>query len=77
MDKAELKKLQDKLKTKFPMRYAKMIREKSGKSYSSIYKTFDERDNLIVMEVVDAAIAILIESNEKDQSRLNDLSKLL
>jgi hypothetical protein len=77
MDKADLKKLQDKLKAKFPMRYAKMIREKSGKSYSSIYKTFDERDPLIVMEVVDAAIAILKESIEKDQSRLNSLSELL
>ncbi|MBK6348210.1 MAG: hypothetical protein IPF68_20165 [Bacteroidales bacterium] len=55
MTKSELQKL----KMQLPKHYAKLIKEKTGKSYSSIFKTFHEGSDLIVIEVVDAALEIL------------------
>lgn len=61
MDKADLKRLKQQL----PKRYAKIIREKTGKSYASIFKTFNENSNLVVVEVVDAALEI-VETQKAD-----------
>ncbi|MHC1773781.1 MAG: hypothetical protein AB9834_00070 [Lentimicrobium sp.] len=72
MTKAELQKL----KTLLPKHYAKRIKEKSGKSYSSIFKTFHENSELIVIEVVDAALEILEEENAKEKARSQKLAQL-
>lgn len=72
MDKESLKKLKDKL----PKHYAKMIREKTGKSYSSIFKTFQETNPLIVVEVVDAALVILEEQKQKEAERKKKIAEL-
>ena len=64
------------LKAQLPKRYAKMIKERTGKSYSSIFKTFQKDSTLLVVEVVDAALAILEEQkakNEERQKKMQDL----
>jgi len=72
MTKSELQKL----KMQLPKHYAKLIREKTGKSYSSIFKTFHEGSDLIVIEVVDAALEILSERKLKDKERAKKLAEL-
>lgn len=77
MDKKTLKQLQEKLKERWPKKYAKLLRERSGKSESAIFKTFNPNYPLIVDEVVDAAIELLKEGVAKDKIRLNDLKEIL
>ncbi len=72
MTKAELQKL----KTLLPKHYAKRIMAKTGKSYSSIFKTFHENSELIVIEVVDAALEILEEEKAKEIARSQKLAQL-
>lgn len=73
MNKTDLKKLKDQL----PRNYAKILMQKTGKSYSSVFKTFHEGSDLIVYEVVDAAIelaeATKVKNNERNQ-RIAQLS---
>jgi len=64
------------LKAQLPKRYAKMIKEKTGKSYSSIFKTFQTDSPLVVVEVVDAALAILEEQKVKNDERLKKMQEL-
>jgi hypothetical protein len=72
MNKSELQKL----KMQLPKHYAKLIKEKTGKSYSSIFKTFHEGSDLIVIEVVDAALEVLSERKIKDEERAKKLAEL-
>ncbi len=72
MTKSELQKL----KTLLPKHYAKQIKAKTGKSYSSIFKTFHENSELIVIEVVDAALEILEEEKAKEKARSQKLAQL-
>jgi len=72
MNKSELQKL----KLQLPKHYAKLIREKTGKSYSSIFKTFHEGSDLIVIEVVDAALEVISEHKLKDKERAKKLAEL-
>jgi len=72
MNKIELQKL----KKQLPKHYAKRIKEKTGKSYSSIFKTFHPGSDLVVIEVVDAAIDILSEQKIKEQERAKKLAEL-
>ncbi|MBK9358849.1 MAG: hypothetical protein IPN08_15945 [Bacteroidales bacterium] len=72
MTKAELQKL----KSQLPKHYAKQIKARTGKSYSSIFKTFHENSDLIVIEVVDAALEILEEEKAKESARSQKLAQL-
>ena len=62
MDKTTLQKI----KPKLPRNYAKLIKERTGKSYSSIFKTFQESNPLLVTEVVEAAYEIIKEKEAKE-----------
>lgn len=72
MNKADLKKLKDQL----PRNYAKLLMEKTGKSYSSVFKTFHEGSDLIVYEVVDAAIELAEINKQKNNERNMRISQL-
>ncbi|HOI87312.1 MAG TPA: hypothetical protein PLV51_05575 [Lentimicrobium sp.] len=63
MDKATLQKI----KSKLPRNYARLIKEKTGKSYSSIFKTFQYNNSLCVPEVVEAALQIIEEYQAKEE----------
>lgn len=72
MNKTDLKKLKDQL----PRNYAKILMAKTGKSYSSVFKTFHEGSDLIVYEVVDAAIELAEATKEKNYQRNQRIAKL-
>jgi hypothetical protein len=71
MTKSELQRL----KSQLPKHYAKLIKAKTGKSYSAIFKTFHENSPLIVIEVVDAALDILEEEKAKEMARSKKLAQ--
>ncbi|KAF0198372.1 MAG: hypothetical protein FD166_1425 [Bacteroidetes bacterium] len=72
MDKASLRRLKEQL----PKRYAKQIKEMTGKSYASIFKTFNENSNLVVVEVVDAALEIVETRKNEARKREERLAQL-
>lgn len=72
MDKKSLQKI----KSKLPRNYAKLIREKTGKSYSSIFKTFQESNPLYVSEVVEAALLIIEEHQAKEEKLKKKIADL-
>lgn len=72
MTKTDLKKLKNQL----PKNYAKLLMAKTGKSYSSVFKTFHEGSDLIVYEVVDAAIELAEEIRLKDLQRNKRIAQL-
>lgn len=72
MDKKSLQKI----KRKLPRNYAKLIREKTGKSYSSIFKTFQESSPLYVSEVVEAALLIIEEHQAKEEKLKKKIADL-
>ena len=72
MDKKSLQKI----KSKLPRNYAKLIREKTGKSYSSIFKTFQESSPLYVSEVVEAALLIIEEHKAKEEKLKKKIADL-
>jgi len=72
MDKTSLQKI----KSKLPRNYAKLIREKTGKSYSSIFKTFQESSPLYVSEVVEAALLIIEEHQAKEEKLKKKIADL-
>ncbi|KAF5056975.1 hypothetical protein SDC9_23508 [bioreactor metagenome] len=72
MDKKSLQKI----KSKLPRNYAKLIREKTGKSYSSIFKTFQESSPLYVSEVVEAALLIIEEHQAKEEKLKKKIADL-
>lgn len=73
MDKEKLKLIKEAL----PSKYAKLIKEKTGLSSSSIFRTFNENDELVVEEVVDAALEIIQETKQKQIDRDKKMSELL
>lgn len=72
MNKTDLKKLKDQL----PRNYAKILMAKTGKSYSSVFKTFHEGSDLIVYEVVDAAIELAETTRVKNHERNQRIAQL-
>ncbi|GEM_PF-2035877 len=72
MTKTDLKKLKEQL----PRNYAKLLMEKTGKSYSSVFKTFHEGSSLIVYEVVDAAIELAEQNKMKNLERNSRIAQL-
>ncbi len=73
LDKESLRKIKEAL----PSNYSKLIRAKTGLSYSSIYKTFNPDDELFVERVVDAALEVIEEVKQRKIDRDKRINNLI
>jgi len=66
----------DLIKSQLPKGYAKMIKERTGKSYSSIFKTFQRNSPLLVVEIIDAALILIKETKRKNEKRQKEIQRI-